>query len=312
MPSLHLPSFELPTFKGLNRGSSVTSPVSRTSSPRGPFSTMSDGTADPSTSDAEPASTDGATAEEEKEQADVLDMRQHDEMIRDTLKAISSTSVQRTNVFGLLITRPPESGGRLRVAIRDEVRFGLWLGLVILLITGMIFLIVVAVRDDVQFSDTTDHPHGTAIIIAGIFALLACFVTAFQLYMHWRHWSHPASQKLIVRILLMVPVYAISSWVALLELEYSTYIDFVRVCYEAFTLYTFMVLLTQYLGGHEGVVEWMKYKEVRNTKHTCLRAISPYFSIHLYALSLIVSLLLLCLLCVAHRVGGAAELSAAL
>ena len=267
MPSLHLPSFELPSLKGLKRGSSVTSPSSKTSSPRGPFSTMSDAAVDPATTtsdaDAEAASTDDLPADEEKEQ-DVLDMRQHDEMIRDTLKAISSTSVARTNLFGLLITRPPESGGRIRIAIRDEVRFGLWLGLLILLVTGMIFLIVVAVRDDVQFSDTTDHPHGTAIIIAGIFALLACFVTAFQLYQHWTHWSHPPSQKLIIRILLMVPVYAISSWVALLELEYSTYIDFVRVCYEAFTLYTFMVLLTQYLGGHEGVVEWMKYKEVRD------------------------------------------------
>ena len=265
MPSLHLPSFELPTFKGLNRGSSVSSPLSRTSSPRGTFSNMSDSAADPdpsTTTDAEPAATtdDAPPADEEKE-ADVLDMRQHDEMIRDTLKTLSSTSVQRTNVFGLLITRPPESNGRLRVAIRDEVRFGLWLGLLILLVTGLIFLIVVAVRDDVQFSDTTNHPHATAIIIAGIFALLACFVTAFQLYMHWKNWSHAPSQKLIIRILLMVPVYAISSWVALLELEYSTYIDFVRVCYEAFTLYTFMVLLTQYLGGHEGVVEWMKYKE---------------------------------------------------
>ena len=186
-------------------------------------------------------------------------MRQHDEMIRDTLKTMHSNATLKTNLFGLSITRPSpndsSSGGRTRIAIADEVRFGLWLGLGLMLLTGLIFLIVVAVRDDVQFSDTTDHPHGTAIIISGIFALLACFVTAVQMYMHWRNWTHPASQKLILRILFMVPIYAVSSWVALVKLEYSTYIDFVRICYEAFTLYTFMVLLTQYLGGHEGVVE---------------------------------------------------------
>lgn len=310
MPSIHLPSFELPTFKGFNRANGMSSPISRTSSPRGTFSNM-----DSSSSDADPeiASTtatteegDAAVAEDEEKEADVLDMRQHDEMIKDTLKNLNKTSVAKTNIFGLLITRPPENNGRLRVQVKDEVRFGLWLGLAILLLVGMIFLIVVAARDDVQFSDSTDHPHGTAIIIAGVFALLACFVSAFQLYQHWTHWSHPPSQKLIIRILLMVPVYAISSWLALLELEYSTYIDFVRVCYEAFTLYTFMVLLTQYLGGHEGVVEWMKYKEVRDTIHTHNSACSPTQSAQhangIYVLSF--------LCCSAHPMGVSHELPA--
>lgn len=266
MPSL--PSFELPTFKAFGRSSGASSPINNTASPRGSFNNMSDSSSDADaevvhSNDTESSTATTTTSTDEEEKAeDVLDMRQHDEMIKDTLKSLHSQSVAKTNIFGLLVTRPPESGGRLRIAVRDEVRFGLWLLLAVLLVAGMIFLIVVAARDDVQFSDTTNRPHATATIIAGIFALLACFVTGFQLYQHFTHWSHPPSQKLIVRILLMVPVYAITSWLALLELEYSTYIDFVRVCYEAFTLYTFMVLLTQYLGGHDGVVEWMKYKEV--------------------------------------------------
>ena len=292
-----MPSFELPSFRGLGRGSSLTSPSSRTSSPRGPFSSMSGAAVEPSDSSASDDKSSTTTEQTDEEKAeDVLDMRQHDEMIRDTLKTLATSSSTRTNVFGLAVTRPPNSNGRIRVAIRDEVRFGLWLGLLIMLVTGLVFLIVVAVRDDVQFSDTTDHPHGTAIIIAGIFALLACFVSAFQIYMHWKHWTHPPSQKLIIRILLMVPVYSVSSWVALLELEYSTYIDFVRVCYEAFTLYTFMVLLTVYLGGHEGVVEWMKYKEVRASNahsalvpRSCLLSCLAHMSIALLCIAVCVS-----------------------
>ena len=296
MPSL--PSFELPTFKAFGRKSGASSPINNTASPRGSFNNMSDSSSSDADSevvhnndtDSTATATTASTEEEEKAE-DVLDMRQHDEMIKDTLKSLHSQSVAKTNIFGLLVTRPPESGGRLRIAVRDEVRFGLWLLLAVLLVAGMIFLIVVAARDDVQFSDTTNRPHATATIIAGIFALLACFVTGFQLYQHYTHWSHPPSQKLIVRILLMVPVYAVTSWLALLELEYSTYIDFVRVCYEAFTLYTFMVLLTQYLGGHDGVVEWMKYKEVRRTSSSHAQALSQPATASLFADSPLLSVL---------------------
>ena len=249
-----MPSFSLYPLKRLT---SMNSPLAKGSSSSSPRSSDDASTVEEkATSD----STDGTV--EEEEVPDILDMRDHDEMIKGTIKTMEKTHVEPKNIFGLKVTRDP-----VRITIQDEVRFGLWALLAALLVAGLIFLIVVATTDSVNFSDTTTNPHGTALIVAGIFAIISCFIAGVQIYMHLTHWSHPPSQKLVIRIIFMVPVYSVAAWLALWQLEYSTYIDFVRVCYEAFTLYTFMVLLTQYLGGHAGVVEWMQYKSV-STIHT--------------------------------------------
>ncbi len=53
----------------------------------------------------------------------------------------------------------------------------------------------------------------------------------------------------------MVPVYSICSFASLIFIQFSLYIDFMRACYEAFVIYSFMILLTTYLGGHGGVTD---------------------------------------------------------
>lgn len=113
----------------------------------------------------------------------------------------------------------------------------------------------------VNLSKITDEAgHGVAVIVGGVFASLACILSYIQVKAHRAHWTHPPSQRLVVRILYMVPIYACSAWGSLTFLDLSSYIDFIRGVYEAFVIYTFMILLTKYLGGHSGVVEWMKYK----------------------------------------------------
>ena len=58
-----------------------------------------------------------------------------------------------------------------------------------------------------------------------------------------------------------------------------------RGVYEAFVIYTFMILLTKYLGGHNGVVEWMKYKPPQPwpSPLCCLKPVIPN-STYLYYL----------------------------
>ena len=122
-----------------------------------------------------------------------------------------------------------------------------------------------------------DGGHWVAVLIGGIFAMLACVLSAIQIRSHWKHWTHPSSQKHVVRILYMVPIYALSAWGSLTFLNLSSYIDFVRGVYEAFVIYTFMILLTKYLGGHNGVVEWMKYKgrQPWPSPMCCLKPVVP-------------------------------------
>ncbi|KAH9940275.1 organic solute transporter Ostalpha-domain-containing protein [Amylocystis lapponica] len=59
---------------------------------------------------------------------------------------------------------------------------------------------------------------------------------------------------MVVRIMLMVPLYAISSFISLFSLDAAFFIDVVRDIYEAFVIYCFLDLLIAYLGGERSLL----------------------------------------------------------
>ncbi|KAI8821484.1 organic solute transporter subunit alpha/Transmembrane protein, partial [Fimicolochytrium jonesii] len=67
-------------------------------------------------------------------------------------------------------------------------------------------------------------------------------------FRHFQHYFQPQYQRWIVRILLMVPVYAFASCLSFRFYWYTPYIEVVRDSYEAFVLYSFYTLLLNYLG----------------------------------------------------------------
>ena len=89
----------------------------------------------------------------------------------------------------------------------------------------------------------------TCVSLAGISGSLSLSLTFFLIYRHLKHWTHPEGQTYIVRILLMVPVYSLSSFLSLLLSEHIIYFNLVRDCYEAFVLYQFFSLLVYYFDS---------------------------------------------------------------
>jgi hypothetical protein len=75
-----------------------------------------------------------------------------------------------------------------------------------------------------------------------------------QIVQHLRHYTEPMFQRYIVRIIFMVPVYAICSFASILAKDAAIYITTVRDCYEAWIIYNFMSLCLAYVGG-PGAVE---------------------------------------------------------
>ena len=61
-------------------------------------------------------------------------------------------------------------------------------------------------------------------------------------------------QRYVVRIMLMVPLYAIASWLSLLSFAAADFIDPIRDVYEAFVIYCFFNLLINYLGGERSII----------------------------------------------------------
>nr|KAF6449182.1 transmembrane protein 184A [Rousettus aegyptiacus] len=71
--------------------------------------------------------------------------------------------------------------------------------------------------------------------VSGIFVWTALLLTCHQIYLHLRFYTVPNEQRYVIRLLLIVPVYAFSSWLSLLLLgarQHHIYLDSVRDCYE--------------------------------------------------------------------------------
>lgn len=90
--------------------------------------------------------------------------------------------------------------------------------------------------------------HDVGWLLAGLLALLACAISAFLVDRHLVHFTCPSQQRHIVRLLLMVPVFAICSVLAYWDYKHYLYHDLVLECYEAVTIRAFFDLLLAYLA----------------------------------------------------------------
>lgn len=90
-----------------------------------------------------------------------------------------------------------------------------------------------------------------AWIVTAICVILSTVLTVRLVFMHLNFFHKPSQQKHIVRILLMVPIYSIDSWLSFRFYWLSVYFDIFRDCYEAMVIYEFYALLVEYTGGYE-------------------------------------------------------------
>lgn len=96
------------------------------------------------------------------------------------------------------------------------------------------------------FANNTSLEVGGFTVSASA-TILAIVLTAYLIFRHLKHWTDAIAQKHIVRILLMVPVYATASLLAIVIGQYSLFFTLVRDCYEAYVLHQFFSLLEHYL-----------------------------------------------------------------
>jgi len=118
--------------------------------------------------------------------------------------------------------------------------------------------------------------HEIAWIVAGICSFGAVFVSTYMIYMHLKNYTEPRVQVYIVRIVLLIPIYTIDSYLSLLFKEYSMYFDLGRDCYEAYVLYMFFRLLVELADGEEKMIEQMEeMRQIRYTLPFCCFHIKP-------------------------------------
>jgi hypothetical protein len=95
---------------------------------------------------------------------------------------------------------------------------------------------------------------------AGVMVVGTLILSARLIYLHFTHWYMPGVQKYVIRIILMVPIYAIQSWLSLRFHHARIYIDTIRDLYEAFVIASFVYYLIELLGGEEAMVRLLRQK----------------------------------------------------
>ncbi|KAK4361056.1 hypothetical protein RND71_020008 [Anisodus tanguticus] len=87
---------------------------------------------------------------------------------------------------------------------------------------------------------------------SGFSALLSMHFTIQLLSQHLFYWKNPKEQKAIIMIIVMAPLYAIDSFVGLLDIRGSKaffmFLDSVKECYEAVAIAKFLALMYSYLN----------------------------------------------------------------
>lgn len=109
------------------------------------------------------------------------------------------------------------------------------------------------------------------------FVLLTIPISVRLIVMHLTHWNAPNTQKYVVRIIWMVPIYSVESWLALRFKSLALYIETLRECYEAYVIFSFLYFLIALLGNDEAQIA------------AKLRLKSPEHGRHRWPLSLVLS-----------------------
>ena len=73
--------------------------------------------------------------------------------------------------------------------------------------------------------------------------VLTLAVSLRLILLHLKNYVYPKQQKFVVRIVAIVPIYAVESYLALRFRRSAIYIETLRECYEAYAIYSFLYYL---------------------------------------------------------------------
>lgn len=90
--------------------------------------------------------------------------------------------------------------------------------------------------------------HDLGWLIAFVFAIISCVVSFWLINKHIQWYTNKKEQRYIVRILFMVPIYALISFASYLFWNHSTPLVLLRDCYESVVLTAFFYLLLTYIS----------------------------------------------------------------
>mmetsp|Transcript_18322 Transcript_18322/g.28548 ORF Transcript_18322/g.28548 Transcript_18322/m.28548 type:complete len:280 (+) Transcript_18322:150-989(+) len=120
---------------------------------------------------------------------------------------------------------------------------------------GFTYLLVLATFGIVlwQFIAFEYHSHVIAWTVGAVFVLASVPLTLQDIHMHVINYVSPL-QRHYIRILWMIPIYSVESWLALRFNDQKLYLETAREAYEAYVVYSFFKLMREFLGEKQEAV----------------------------------------------------------
>jgi hypothetical protein len=97
--------------------------------------------------------------------------------------------------------------------------------------------------------------------VGGYCAILGTILSLFLIMEHLACFFDPDCQTKVVRILFMVPLYSMISWLSILFPSAATYLDLVRDAYESYAIYAFFSLMLALMGGMDVLYRTLMVEE---------------------------------------------------
>lgn len=137
---------------------------------------------------------------------------------------------------------------------QDRRRMYYWVGTFLCVVGLLLFILLISknVVEDKRFMPS---------FVAGYCAIFATILSLFQILEHLSCFSDPECQTKVVRILFMVPLYAMISWISLLAPGAAEYLNMIRDAYESYAIYAFFQLMIALMGGTDTVYRALMIEE---------------------------------------------------
>lgn len=89
---------------------------------------------------------------------------------------------------------------------------------------------------------------------------IAVSLSLYEVIGHMCNYSKPYLQRYIIRILLIVPIYSLNAWIAMILPVAALYLDSSREVYESFVIYSFMKYLLNFLHYDTNLQQYINHK----------------------------------------------------
>lgn len=143
----------------------------------------------------------------------------------------------------------------------ERRRYYYWSG-TICCVVGFLLLVFLLMQRAVK------DQRGVPAFVGGYCAIFATVLSFFQILEHLSCFSDAECQTKIVRILFMVPLYALISWLSILFPSAAEYLNLVRDAYESYAIYAFFSLMLALMGGADTLYRSLMVEERPPIEHT--------------------------------------------